>query len=246
MRNFNRYLGVTMLTCTVAACGGGNKDAVPEQAPAPQQVVPPAPEPPAAEPPAKAATVAPPDAAPAGPAPEVVVNGVRTNGDAAVLADFQKRVGDYVALKKSVDKKTPDQKETREPIQIETTQKLLAAKIISLRKGARAGDIFTEPVRLKFRQLLTPEVKGTTGAETKQELNEDFEEGGKEAGNPKAALRVNVEYPEGTPLATTPPNVLQALPRLPDGLEYRFIGKNLIIRDADANVVVDVMPNAIR
>ena len=76
--------------------------------------------------------------------------------------------------------------------------------------------------------------------------SEDFAEGGEEAGNPKAALKVNAEYPEGTPLATTPPNVLQALPKLPDGLEYRFVGKNLLIRDVDANIVVDYMPQAIR
>lgn len=173
-----------------------------------------------------------------------MVNGVRTNGDAAVMADFQKRVAAYLDLKKSVDKKTPDQKETNDPIHIETTQKLLASKIMNVRRGARQGDIFTKQVRTKFRQLIIPEVKGTTGRETRQEINEEFAE--HEGENVKGPLKVNAEYPEGTPLATTPPNVLQALPKLADGLEYRFVEKTLLIRDADANIIVDLMPNAIR
>ena len=244
MLQLNRIIGTTALICAVAGCRGG--DTQPPVAEQPVASVQEAPAPPAAEPPAPAREAAPREAVPTGPAPEVVVNGVRTNGDAAVVADFQKRVAAYVDVKKRVDKNTPDQKETKDPAHIETTQKLLASKIINMRQGAQAGDIFTPEIRTKFRQLLIPHVQGTTGRETRQELSEDFEEGGKEAGNPKAALRVNVEYPEGTPLATTPPNVLQALPRLAEGLEYRFVGKNLLLMDADANIVVDLMPNAIR
>lgn len=246
MRHLSRYFAVTVLACAVAGCRGGDKAPLTseqaagsaQQAPAaPQQSVP---EAPAARP------TAPPEPVPTGPAPDVMVNGVRTNGDAAVIADFQKRIAAYQDLKKGADDRKTDQKETKDPEHIEAKQKLLASKIIALRQSARAGDIFAPEIRTKFRQLLMPPVKGTTGRETKQELNEDFEEGGKEAGNPKAALKVNVEYPEGTPLATTPPNVLQALPHLPEGLEYRFVGKNLLLRDADANIVVDLMPNAIR
>jgi hypothetical protein len=36
------------------------------------------------------------------------------------------------------------------------------------------------------------------------------------------------------------------LPKLPPELEYRIIGKNLIIRDVDANIIVDFVPNAIQ
>ena len=245
MFQLNRHIGVAMLLCAAVACNRGEK-----QAPAPEQravsVQEAAPPPVEAPKPAESAPKAREPAVPETPAAPVLINGVLTNGDAAILADFQKRVAAYVTLKKSVDKKTPDQKETHDPIQIETTQKLLAAKIINVRKGARQGDIFSPDVQTKFRQLLIPEVKGTTGAETKQELNEEFAEEDEDGGNPKAALKVNVEYPEGMPLATTPPNVLQALPKLQDGLEYRFVGRYLLIRDADANIVVDFMPRAIR
>ena len=36
------------------------------------------------------------------------------------------------------------------------------------------------------------------------------------------------------------------LPQLPEAVEYRIIGKTLIIRDVDANIIVDYIPNAIQ
>ena len=42
-----------------------------------------------------------------------------------------------------------------------------------------------------------------------------------------------------------PPNMLVALPALPKDIEYRFIEKHLILRDARANLIIDYMVNAI-
>ena len=36
-----------------------------------------------------------------------------------------------------------------------------------------------------------------------------------------------------------PPQVLQALPKLPEELEYRFIGDRLILFDIHAHIIVD-------
>jgi hypothetical protein len=36
-----------------------------------------------------------------------------------------------------------------------------------------------------------------------------------------------------------------SLPQLPAGLEYRLVGKELVIRDVDANIVVDYVANAL-
>ena len=33
------------------------------------------------------------------------------------------------------------------------------------------------------------------------------------------------------PLSTVPPNILVALPRLPDDIQYRFLGRHLILLD---------------
>jgi hypothetical protein len=36
-----------------------------------------------------------------------------------------------------------------------------------------------------------------------------------------------------------------ALPTLPQGLEFRFVGRNLILLDTEANLIVDFIPNAV-
>ena len=51
--------------------------------------------------------------------------------------------------------------------------------------------------------------------------------------------------PEKAALATVPPLILVNLPRLPDGLEYRFMGRDLILRDRDANLIVDFVSGAV-
>jgi hypothetical protein len=53
--------------------------------------------------------------------------------------------------------------------------------------------------------------------------------------------RVNEPYPAMSPLGTFPPLLLGALPRLPDDLEYRFMGRHLIMRDTKANLIVDYL-----
>jgi hypothetical protein len=36
--------------------------------------------------------------------------------------------------------------------------------------------------------------------------------------------------------------LLDVLPRLPEELEYRFVGRDLILRDVKANLIVDFIP----
>jgi len=46
------------------------------------------------------------------------------------------------------------------------------------------------------------------------------------------------------PLSTMPADVLKVLPKLEEEIEYRFIGRHLILLDPHAHVVVDLVPNA--
>jgi hypothetical protein len=56
---------------------------------------------------------------------------------------------------------------------------------------------------------------------------------------------VNDRYPDSIPRSTMPPEVLQVLPKMPEELEYRFVGDNLIILDPHAHLVVDYVPAAL-
>ncbi len=160
------------------------------------------------------------------------------NADALLIQDFQSRIKDYRDLHNKVEKGDARQKETKDPAEIKARQQELAGRIRTARAAAKPGDIFTPEIRQLFRRLMYPEVKGPEGKETKQAMKDDA---------PKAVpLKVNAPYPEGAPLPTVPPNILAALPKLPEDLEYRVVNRDLILRDVDANLIVDYIPNAIR
>jgi hypothetical protein len=160
------------------------------------------------------------------------------NSDAKVLVDFQARIDAYMKLHKEMERGAPKLKDKAEPEEIKAHEEALAAKIRAARKTAKPGEIFTPDVRALFRRLMYPELKGKEGAETKAEIKEDA---------PAAVpLKINTIYPPNQPLPTVPPNLLARLPKLPEELEYRIIGRHLILRDVHANVIVDYIPNAIR
>jgi hypothetical protein len=176
------------------------------------------------------------------------------NPDALVLADFQKRVDAYMAIHKDAAKDAPPLKETKNPAQIKAAQDALGAKIRAARATAKQGDVMTPEIQNKFRRLMFPVVtspaaQGTAGKEVKKDIKEELKENTeerKEEGGKPVVLKVNATYPPDTPLPTTPPQVLMNLPKLPEQLEYRIVGKNLIIRDVEANIIVDFVPNAIQ
>jgi hypothetical protein len=176
------------------------------------------------------------------------------NPDAIILADFQKRIDAYMAIHKAAAKNVPPLKETNKPAEIKAAQDALGAKIRAARAAAKQGDILTPEIQNKFRRLMYPVVtspapQGTAGHEIKKDIKEELKENTeerKEEGGKAVVLKVNATYPSDTPLPTTPPQVLMNLPKLPEQLEYRIIGKNLIIRDVEGNIIVDIVPNALQ
>jgi hypothetical protein len=65
-------------------------------------------------------------------------------------------------------------------------------------------------------------------------------------GNPTAdkegadvRLQINGTYPKSAPKSTMPPSLLARFPQLPEELEYRFIGRTLVLLDTAANIIVD-------
>jgi hypothetical protein len=164
----------------------------------------------------------------------------KVNPDAALMADFEARVEKYADLHKQLAKGAAAQKETSDPAKINEARAALAAKVQAARANAKHGDIFTPPIRAKFRQLLAPELKGEEGRDTKAILRDDDPAPG------TVPFKVNAKYPEGQPLPSVPANLLLTLPPLPEPLEYRIVGKHLLLLDTAADLVVDYILVAIR
>jgi hypothetical protein len=160
-----------------------------------------------------------------------------TNSSAAALADFTTRVEDYVKLQKKLAAKVGTLDETKSPEQIATREKLLGEAVRAARAGAKEGDILTPAAAAVFTTVIREEF-----AERSKLAIQDRDEAQDEL--PNFMPTVNQVYPTTYPLATFPPGVLKRIPPLPEPLEYRFVQRHLIIRDSEANLIVDVLKNA--
>jgi hypothetical protein len=167
--------------------------------------------------------------------------GSNVNPDAGLVADFKKRVDEYVKLHKGAEDKAPvELDKNQKGGEIATAEITLAQKIREARPHAKRGDIFTPATQAMFRRMLRPPLtKGADGADNKAIMKDDAPE-------PKEVpFKVNADYPKEAPLSTVPPDVLLTLPQLPKDVEYRFVGKHLILYDAKANLIIDFMLNAL-
>jgi hypothetical protein len=170
-------------------------------------------------------------------APPASAQGPQVNTDARLMAEFEAAVGAYSALHRKLEGTLPSLPRESAPQQISTHQTALAQLIARARGGAKPGDIFTKDVRALFRRYLSRVLAGPQGAALKAAiLDED---------PGRIRLHVNGPYPESVPVTTVPPQVLQALPKLPEELEYRFIGNRLVLHDIHAHTIVDLIENAI-
>lgn len=176
---------------------------------------------------------------PAPISPEQKATASPANPDSAVIADFNARLDTYVKKQRALLKGSPVTEDAT-PAQIKARQDTIAAELRMIRKDAKQGDIFTPQVAAVFKRLINPEVKEQP-RETKQALEE---EDGEVA---EVNLKVNATWPASEPLTTVPANLLANLPQLPMDVEYRISNKrHLVLRDVDANIIVDFIYNAIQ
>jgi hypothetical protein len=162
------------------------------------------------------------------------------NPSAAIQQEFQKRINDYVKLRKSIEGQMPRLKPTASVEKIEHHAKELAHKIREARQPARQGDIFSPEISAEFRRLIALAMQGQKAAQVKESLRS-----GEPEVRAKVRVEVNHKYPPSVPLQSTPPTLLVNLPKLPPELEYRVVGHYLVLMDAKANLILDYIPNAI-
>lgn len=156
------------------------------------------------------------------------------NPVAQAMADFKKRVDAYLALRSRVAKDYPEVKETGDPSKISAREKALGKGIAMARANAKAGEIFGG-VSQHLLDVVEADWNSRSAADRKALLAEL---------PPGLVLKVNQAYPTHIPLATVPPKLLAQLPTLPEELEYRLVDRRLLLRDRDANLIVDVLAGA--
>lgn len=161
----------------------------------------------------------------------------RVNLDAAAIADFKDRVYGYAALQKKLDETIKEPSPGSEPQAFLEHQRALAKLIQKTRAGAKPGDLCPRPMRDVIRRLVAGVFRAPGGGEIRRSILDEY------PGNLR--LTVNGEYPDNAPFSTVPPQILQGLPILPAGLEYRFVGRRMLLLDSHARIVADIVERAI-
>lgn len=156
------------------------------------------------------------------------------NADSAIVQDFEKRVSAYSQMRKSLESRLPPLKATASPERISHYENELGRAIRAARRGAKPGDIFTPEISVEIRRLITIAMQPGDAENIRQSL--------RHAEPIQFHLNVNDSYPPGVPLQSTPPSLLQNLPPLPPEVEYRITGRDLVLLDAKANLVIDFVP----
>ena len=161
----------------------------------------------------------------------------RVNADARLSVEFLKRVDEYVSLHEKLEATLPRRSDRAVAAEVDSHERALARLIAQARAHAKQGDILPSDTRAYLRRQIGRAVGGPDGPAIRRSIMDE---------NPgKVQLRINGRYPDGIPVTTMPPPVLGALPKLPDHIEYRFIGDRLILLDVHAHMVVDYMDDAL-
>ena len=167
----------------------------------------------------------------------------RVDPTAPVMEDFTQRVDAYMKIRDSLAEAMGPLDETKSQSEIAARTNTLATTVANARAGAKQGDLFTPEAAAIFATLIKEEYRRRS--DSVQETREDQVQEHELDGLPGFVPKVNEQYPTTYPLATFPPTLLPLLPKLPEKLEYRIHEHYLLIRDVEANLIVDFMPNAI-
>jgi hypothetical protein len=173
--------------------------------------------------------------------------------DVETLRKFQHEVEEYVERRKEALKQIPPLDDKSTPTKVDTYQNALTNAIITFRRGSKRGDIFKPDVEQAIRRMLHREFSGAQGPALMQAVKQGNP---RVEGNPLArdpskeviknvTVAVNARYPETAPYSSVPPSLLLKLPLLPPQVRYRFIGRSLILRDTEADVILDFIPDVV-
>jgi hypothetical protein len=159
------------------------------------------------------------------------------SADTAAIKQFDAAIAKYMAMRQKLRSEVTGPVKDSSSTQLTNASDALAGAIERSRQGAQVGSIFTAPVAAVIKRRIADAIRTQQLASVLADIDD---EGG--AGpSPKVHLRL----PVTAQMATMPPALLKVLPPLPKELEYRILGRYLILRDVDASLILDYIPAAV-
>ena len=169
-------------------------------------------------------------------AASVSPDGQPVNAMGAATLEFQKRVQAYMKVHNEAEGKVPNLKRTDDPVEISQREQALGQMIMTLRAGAQPNEIFAKEYEPYFVKIVQDDFATRSAADRKALVHELPR---------KVKIDINTVYPTTLPLITFPAGLLRKLPDLPPELEYRIVGRSLLLRDVKANLIVDVLRDVV-
>ncbi len=173
--------------------------------------------------------------------------------DAKVLAKFEREIEEYKELHKELVHRIPNVGPNATAEQIAAHRDKMTKGIQAERRSAKQGEIFKRRVEIAFRRIIAHELASPEREQVVKEIKQ---------GNPKVEnvpnqsdptrdhpeavhVAVNATYNDRAPFSSMPPTLLLKLPQLPEEVRYRFVGRDLILLDSEANVILDFISEAV-
>ena len=153
------------------------------------------------------------------------------------LARFERRVFEYAELHRRIAAAFPPPRLSGDGEEVMRATGALFEAMKAARPGAVAGDVFDAAASDVIRAAI-----GGVIAQHDYDAALMLRAVGHAHGHRRAV--VNERFPWAVNEVMWP-SVVRSLPVLPPELEYRFIGRDLVLLDVDADLVVDVLPEAL-
>jgi hypothetical protein len=155
------------------------------------------------------------------------------------LTQFDDAVDRYVTLHRQLERSLPAERLFDDAEEMFAARDELRSIILAARPQAGQGDIFTPGVAQALVDNLERAIAecGHDPADILADIDAE-----RVPGTPRP--QVNGKYPWGIGSAMWP-TLLRVLPELPAELEYRFSHRDLVLIDVHANLVVDILEDAL-
>jgi hypothetical protein len=155
------------------------------------------------------------------------------------LAGFRVRVYEYLGAKADVIRQLPPRAAPRTFEAFQTANDRLRMALQRARRHVTRGNLFTAESRPVFRDLLVHafDDHGLNVRDLRTDMKFDRLAGA-------GPVAINAPFPPGRRFILVA-CVTDSLPPLPGDLEYRLDDRDLIILDADVNLVLDVLDRAL-
>ena len=164
----------------------------------------------------------------------------QADGEEDPLRHFQGAVDAYRALHEAVARTVPPREITPDAENIRTAIDAMAAAMRAARPSAKEGDIFDAEaatlLRRRIRETLRERECDVAGIQAAGRDDDRLPP------PPRPLVHDQFDWGWGSFM---PWCLLAVLPPLPDELQFRFVERDLVVVDIDADLVVDVLPDAL-